>query len=51
MIAFGKEAGALAGYDWPEPQKDSDHFEVVPAGMTIEMAKIAFDSNGTIFAA
>ena len=50
MIALGKQAGARAGADWPEPLTDSDHFEYRPSGMTTMIAaKEAFDSTGTIF--
>ena len=50
MIELGRQAGAEAGADWPEPKTDSDHFEVRPAAIaTTADAKALFDSNGTIF--
>lgn len=53
MIALGQAAGAEAGYNWPGPQQDPDHFQVRPTinslHITTDEAKARFDAQGTVF--
>lgn len=55
VVTLGKEAGALAGADWPSKLVDDAHFYIAPdkegLHITMDEARERFQTNGTIFTA